>query len=277
MLGLDFDGGEADLTSSHAFALPEQCRMVLDAANQIYLNGNPDTLTQAAQIYRKLLKRLSFVPTVFQTDKTNTTLVPLTDSALKVAFESLADTKRLSMNVPGELISIRNECASRLDQLLLGHDMFGFSANYAPRLSYSYYDGRITCLRQTLQSFETLHDQYLTTMNSQDAAAKYLASNLTVIREQKSQAEATISLLTDSNGPLRNLKLQIELNTPMLAEKRKKIKEDIVAIKTDIENHISLDVQDVLDALCTLSLAPTKFTFVVGFYLPHILFISDPS
>ncbi|OIW32924.1 hypothetical protein CONLIGDRAFT_695198 [Coniochaeta ligniaria NRRL 30616] len=249
------DGPFKDEKLQFAHAFPDQCQMLLNMANSRYFSNDKEQWARAALLYQRLIHRLDVVKTLTSADDDN--------SALLGSYRQLETQDRLSLDVLSQLSSVHTQATTYLNGILLNQDMFGLADNYSPRLSYEFYRGRITEQLATLEKLVDKYDAYMAAMKTQDKAADAIEAIKADFSKRQQNAEDRISILSDPNGPIKVNAYQISLFTPLLKSKRAKISAAVEKVKTAIQNSLNVDPMMVIEALSTLSMAPTKFTGAV--------------
>jgi hypothetical protein len=180
----------------------------------------------------------------------------------------MENVQQITISATAQLRSIYNEASSRLNQLLLGQDMFGYDPDWVPRLSYNFYYQELTNHIAQLKDLEATETAYEQAFADQNKSYTVIQRGLSAATQGREQANARISILTGPNGPLLTNAFQISLFDPIMVEKRAAIKADIANVAADIQKSINLDPQMILDGLSTLALAPSSFTVVVSHQFP---------
>ncbi|KAK9709518.1 hypothetical protein K7432_008989 [Basidiobolus ranarum] len=266
-ISLYFNGREEDIAAmTQVCVFPDQCQMLLNQADRNFFQNSKESIEMAGILYSRLVKRLSFVPTLYPLSGKQS---PKTENLAK-AYDYIENVYGLSFTCAQQLTTILTQAQTRLNYLLQGADMFGNFPNWVPRLSYEFYKGEVMGLLEYLQKLQTSVASY---SNARQDAQKVEAAITVAIasnRNMKAQADASISLLTGSNGMLEESALKISLYTPILKAKRADLKVRIQAVQSALQNVINMDPQTVLDAFASVAMAPSNLfadaTALANFY-----------
>jgi hypothetical protein len=216
----------------------------------------------AAIFYRRLTTRLAFVPLLEEPIKTDANPTdsdpaePETYPRLLSAYQQMEYVQQITISAAAQLRSIYYEATSRLNQLMLGQNMFRHDPDWVPRLSYKFHNEYIEKHTKQLKDLEKAQVTYEEAFADQNKAIK---RGIKSADEGKDQAQARIDYLTGPNGPILMHAWQIGLFTPVMKEKKKLIKESIAKVQDDIQNKINLDPQALIDGLSALAFAPANF------------------
>ncbi|KAI1987404.1 hypothetical protein LOZ53_004373 [Ophidiomyces ophidiicola] len=253
-----YNQGLKTINVNHAYALPEQSQMVLNTANNLYFAIDGKSRGMACLLYERLVNRLSFVPLLWSSSPDGS--LEAKESNLLEQYTDMQDNQKISLQMADQLVTIHSQATSMLNQILKGKDMFGFTDDFAPRLTYDFYKSRIDSLIKSVKSFETTEKSYISAMKDQAKAADVISDGTTMFEKRKEHAENRIAILQYSNGPFQTASYQISLFTPNLKAKRAAIKEGVKVVSEDIKNRLQIDAGMIIDAFATLSMAPAWFT-----------------
>lgn len=117
--------------------------MLLKQADVQYLVNSPEALALAAGIYERLVRRLYVVADLAAPANSSFPVVQL----LRTTFEKA----NICLTPLSEAQGIPDEAKTRLSRIQLGQDMFGQSPIWAPRLSYFYYENRLSEMIERLK------------------------------------------------------------------------------------------------------------------------------
>ena len=161
-------------------------------------------------------------------------------SMLYDAYNDMQNTTQITMSCIPQLQSVYTKAKARLAQLAAGQDIFGHSPNWAPRLSYNYYDTHVTALLESLEKLEAGNLNYLNALKAQTDASESIQEGIDQLQDSIDKANDRITLLTDSNGILEMSAIQIATYTPQLKDYRTQISGEVMKVKNDIQNNINM-------------------------------------
>ena len=261
LFALDFSGRDSDLEIPTVIAQPDQCQMLLNRADLAYMTATLGSrvdmtlLTHATGYYVMLKKRLCFVNAAFadaihkSQDHGNPSMI----RPLAKAYADMESQQRLTISALSQLQFIKSRAICSLNRIEQHQDLFGLSSNWVPRLSCTYYYGKVQSSIETFGEFE----KAFADMSSQPAFVNRKA--IEAAAAMVKSIDIRIKMLTDSNGPLSLSAFQIEAFTPVMRQKLKKVREVVSFIRQSIKNKINLDPDMILEAFNMVALAPTKF------------------
>lgn len=234
---------------------PDQCQMLLNEADRLFFTndsgtgGQESSVVEAGKLYSRLCTRLSFISLLDSpaSEKSN----------LLQAYERLQLTDALMIAGLAQLQSIHALAQARLNLIMAGHDMFGHDPEWVPRSSFGFYRAQVTNLLTYLQSVEKDANQYADKWAQASKDSSAIANSLNHNRSMKAQADDNISLLTGPNGILATTAIKISLHTPLLKEQHAALTVKIKDLADVIKRSVSVDPQAVLDALASVSMAPS--------------------
>jgi hypothetical protein len=230
--------------------------MLLNKADALYFSNTNANWVSASTYYQRLVKRLSFVPNLTQpVDPAK----PNQFSSLYYSYGSMQDVSQITTSAIVQLQSVFAQAKARLAQLGAGQDMFGHTPNWCPRMSFNFYQTRVSDLISQLQTLETANANYLDALAKQTDTSESIQSGLDQIQSSLDKANDRISLLTDPNGVLQVSASQINTFTPQLKVARTQISADLAKVANDIKNHISFDPQTIIDALSMVAVSELAF------------------
>lgn len=235
--------------------------MLLQRADAQFFTATPASLSVARELYERLCSRLSFIPALSPQDAKTKTLYK--------AYTDTIDGQGLSISSLSELTAISGEAECKLSRLLLGQDMFGQSPEWAPRLSYYYFDGRIN---QMIQRYRTLQDR-LGAFEQASEDSRERGEAVSQVLESSNSDQKLIATrlksIFDQNGPLQTAAYKIRTFDPVMKAQKAVLKKQI---EEDVANKIqsSIDVKLVLDALSGVAKSDSKASLAkntaVGIY-----------
>lgn len=232
--------------------------MVLNKADRLFFTNSDDSDTMdAARLYTRLTERLAFVPALIESQKqpqqSETPEVPL-----ETAYTNVEVNLQLTISPLTQLQSIYSQAKNRLNCISLGEDMFGHSVNWAPRLSYSFYQGEVNELLTFLQQVETTTNDYCTALQNSSSAAAAIEQSISNSQQSEQNAKDKIQVIGGPNGLLATSDAKINLLTPVLAAKRAAIETSMAIVEYDIQNKLNFDMDTILNAFASLAMAPSK-------------------
>ncbi|OAP55689.1 hypothetical protein AYL99_09841 [Fonsecaea erecta] len=248
---LGFDGRPEDLAVSQVCAFPDQCQMLLDAADRLFFTNNPVDIGSAAVYYLRLSQRLAFVPNLSVAVESSTE----TASKLQLAYAS-AEASGLTLSAIPRLQQVYARAKSGLNKISLQQDLFGHSPNWDPRLSVDFYTDGLDQLLANLKDIEaSVQGYYKAIVLGNEADSK---QNFQTASAAFNNNTDQIAFLTGDNGILKTSATKITALTPKLTRARDDIKAKVQAVESDIRKNINLNPTDLLDALATVAMAPSE-------------------
>ncbi len=250
---LVYDGRADDLNVAMAFAFPDQCQMLLNKANAFFFQNTPQSKQDASVLYARILKRLSFWPSLSAAQEAPATTPATPGSSLAQSYDHLEYILRVTLSTADQLQSIYSQARSLSNQIVSGNDMFGHDPLWVPRLSYDYYASEITDCINTLKAVEVAYKDALSVKGSlTDISAGQNASAVGVQR-----AQYRVQLLTDDNGPLTSSADTISRYTPLLNKKVQECKDNLTQVTADVQASLNRDPLDILSGLSAVAMAPS--------------------
>ncbi|KPM39263.1 hypothetical protein AK830_g7308 [Neonectria ditissima] len=253
-LSLSLESQPGELTMEQAVAMPEQCQMLLDKADQLFVTTNPLNLPQARLYYERLARRLSFVDVIPLTrgkGADGTTPPPLSE-----AYQRLESSYGLTADAMTQLRRIHGTATSSLNKLMLGQDMFCTSPSWVPRLSFTFYKARVKTLLADFQEVEGAVTAFGQAQQKEqiikaqvEQAQRHNSLTETAAREQ-------MQLITRPGGDLETAGLTIARYTPQLAAARKTLAASLRDLQAFVENHFHVGVETITESLTMLAFAP---------------------
>jgi hypothetical protein len=148
--------------------------MLLDKADQLYFSNDTGKWEDAAVLYRRLARRLSFLPNI----PVDYAGLPPPPSLpwLCQAYDDLEDQYNLTISAISQLQSVCGRATSMLNQILLGRDMFASQPNWVPRLSVKFYLSAASAMITSLQTLEDAANAYQEAYADQTDVAKSIQS-----------------------------------------------------------------------------------------------------
>ncbi|KAJ5359330.1 uncharacterized protein N7496_011743 [Penicillium cataractarum] len=254
-----FDGSTSDLNVDQVCAFPEECQMILNQADRYFFANDPSSIQQATILYSRLVQRLNFIPTLL-TPAAGDTTPPPAPPPLQKAYDYVQDVLGLTITALPQLQTILSQATHKLGNISLGYDMFGHAANWAPRVSYGFYESEISSGLRLLQQVEQANNAYANALQQQESAAQALSASLqnNLMSQQDSQEQ--INLIVGNGGILEMSAAKITKATPTLQQKMDAIKKAMTAVETDIQNYLNLNPMTLLTAFASFAMAPSSLT-----------------
>ncbi|KAB8261279.1 hypothetical protein BDV32DRAFT_148546 [Aspergillus pseudonomiae] len=234
---LRLDGHEEDLVASQVFAFPDQCQMLVNNANKLFFANTEKDRKRASKIYDTIITRLRFLDAL-KGEKIAT-------SGLGKAYTTIETNWAVTLSGLTQLRSVYEESLSRFNRLLVGEDMFGHRANWAPRLAFQYYKESVNDQLSFLKQQEDYTAGFEKAVKKEEEQTRYIEKSRNAMTSNKQAADSEIQLLTDTNGPLRTTAYKIVAFTPLLKKRRQEIKNKI----SQIELSTKLDPELIIEGI----------------------------
>ncbi len=254
-----FDGSGGDLDFEHALAHPEQCQMLLNRANDIYVGSyfqvdskDAEQKSQGVwQIYNRISRRLSFVPKLIDADKN------VSSGGMKALAKSYAkmDSDNLTHAYLRTMLTVKESAESSMRKLVMGQDLFGNSSAWVPRLTYTYYKTSLGISISRLDEMTKLLSNFMTQEKSN------LADKVKATKAHQDECDTQITLLTQVGGPMQVAASQIASFTPVLKDHRSNLLTMIDSIKSMIQEKTNTDPKMFIDSLATTAMGHGGFNF----------------
>ncbi|PLN82658.1 hypothetical protein BDW42DRAFT_192862 [Aspergillus taichungensis] len=240
--------GAIDRTQRDATAI---CRnMLLNKADNSFFTNTAEERQNAFGLYQRLIARLAFLAQL-QADNEPPTLIS--------AYQRLESHWKVTISPIIQLQSIHSQAKSRFNRLLLGQDMFGHRSDWAPRLSFNFYEEEVERELEALKEQDEFLKTYLKDLQEGRATTKKASEGIKSMTSDKQAAEAQIKLVTGSSGPLVMNATKIATFTPSMEQQRKDIKKRLTQVKV----HTTLDPKIILDALATVVPITPSFEYLI--------------
>ncbi|KAJ2966140.1 hypothetical protein NQ176_g10288 [Zarea fungicola] len=133
---VSLSGTSMDCKIDQAIACPEQCQMILDAADVLYFTNDRSQFPAAMQKYTTLTRRLGFLDVLLK-DKDSK------QAPLAKALRGLETEYSLTIATLPQLDRIYQTALRRLNSMVYNQDIWGHSDVWVPRLSLAYYGDRV--------------------------------------------------------------------------------------------------------------------------------------
>lgn len=220
--------------------------MLLNIADDRYFSTEQGgDMTLAQSLYHRLSKRLGFIEALIAKPEDGATI-----PALSKAYGELA-RKQLTFQPLVQLSAIKKHADRCLQQIEEKQDLFGHVSNWVPRLSYTFYQSRISELTKRIKALEEPLKKYKT--DPSDAINKTISNAVSHAADSRDE----VDLLT--KGPLNSAAAQIDRFTPMLKTK-KKLLQDLLSNAADgIKHSWNTDPKIFIDALCMTAMGHGLF------------------
>ncbi|KAF4434166.1 serine protein kinase [Fusarium austroafricanum] len=245
------------LKSAFAYVHPDQCQMLLNAANRVYLkascdtsNKSPDRFVEAQKLYSAIFRRLSFVP-LLQKDIHSKDFQPLTKAYLQMQVDGIA------LDPVSDLAQIRAQAGLYLCNIAHGKDIFGHDgggkdpgARWVPRLQYMQYAKAITKSLPPLKKLVISIAAQQGTQQDPQSNVRLLADSVQAHIETLQQQ---IQLTTSSTGPLNSAGSQIQQYTPALKAMRAIIQVQVAALTDEVQTSWNFNPSDIINGITQLT------------------------
>jgi hypothetical protein len=230
-INIALDGRGSDLDTEQAYVFPEHCQMLLNKADAWYF-GDERNRQKAAVLYLRLIERLGFLKAPDQKFR---------ESSLASSYDEMA-ANTITISPLLQMRTIYRQATSRLKRITLGHDIFGHSPTWVPRLSLNFYKAKVEKLLQTLMQLEGATADY------ENGLLQAITVGVDSMRVGMDAARSQIELLTGDNGILQTSIFTIAAYTPQLKEKSRHVKQLCSGIRTNAP----IDPELIIDGISTL-------------------------
>ncbi|KAG7421950.1 hypothetical protein Forpe1208_v000089 [Fusarium oxysporum f. sp. rapae] len=244
-----------------AFVHPDQCRMLLKQAEDLYFASGPGDWNTAENLLAKIERRLCFVPglvTEVQSSSSSTNPSPLLE-----AYEFMEFSNRLTLHAIGQLNASYNKARTWRARLALGYDMFNHAPNWAPRFSVPFYKKQLSEQLKYLSKLELKTKEYEDQAQEDAAARQSALIGLEATHYCLNQAKAMVTAIAGENGVLQLTGARIAFLTSTVQEKRIVVIKLIADLKQALSEALDWDIEKTFEALSSLCFAPTSFNFAV--------------
>ncbi|KAJ3573533.1 hypothetical protein NPX13_g4663 [Xylaria arbuscula] len=240
-----YDGSIDDTDVLLAFAFPDQCQMLLNKANALFFQNSPQSKQEASILYNRLLRRLSFWPTISSDAASKT--------KLSESYDSLEGKYKVTLSWSSQIESIYSQAKSFNNQIISGNDMFGHGSLWVPRLNYSLYTKEAKGFLDMLKVVEDAYEA----ARAPGSPSPDIKTGQAAATSGVKKAEERINLLTNDNGPLKTSAEAIAHYTPLLKSKVKEVQDKVSQVAADIQATLNMDPSNILSALCTVAMMPS--------------------
>ncbi|EEU33890.1 uncharacterized protein NECHADRAFT_88815 [Fusarium vanettenii 77-13-4] len=247
-------GTRADCNIDQAFACPEQCQMILEAADALYFTNDRNKFPEAMKLYNKLTERLGFLDVMLRGDG-----API-GCALTTALEWLSSYYNLTTEPISQLNRIYKTAERRLSSMILNQDIWGHSATWVPRLSLAYYQARVPTMIATFEALEKVFSKYAKADQKQQLAQDQVDTAQTSNTAMEDAANSQIQDITNTGGELDVALAAILVFTPQMQIAQQQLSTALETFTDDIQNKFDVTPDLVLNALSTLCMAPDELT-----------------
>ncbi|OJJ43183.1 hypothetical protein ASPZODRAFT_146204 [Penicilliopsis zonata CBS 506.65] len=250
---LSFDGLKADCYITQACVFPEQCQMILELADNLYFTNDLSKCRDAAVLYSRLTRRLKFLDV----------LVKEKEVPLAKAYSNLEYRYEVTVESQEQLLHIYTAAQLRLNQLFLGQDLFCHAKFWVPRLSMTFYEGRVHQMLNHYALVTAAYKKY-----SEDRQREQILNNHISNLQQSNQAtlqaaRSQINSMTGPGGELDTIGITIVQYSPQMAQARRKLADELADLKGYMEATFEFSMDSFMDALSVLSMAPHGLTAAV--------------
>lgn len=256
---LGLDGRPSDIDVDRVLAFPDQCQMILEKADSYFFTNNPDRYVDAAIYYNRLAKRLAFLGKIDSDAEQQRILT----SRLVKAYSYMQDIYGLTSAPWTQLQTIYNRATMNLTRLLSGKDMFGSLQNFAPRMSYLFYEASVTASITNLAIFEKACTDFFGAMKDQSQFATAIKQAQATNKAGLDAADNQITMLNSPNGYLRSNMLTIAEKTPALKAARKSLAKKLEDVEWTVKNNFKLSTEQMVEMLSSIAMAPHEFNTAV--------------
>ncbi len=239
--------------SKTMFAHPTQCSMLLEKAQLLYREGDPNDNSEALQNANILLQRLKDRTEIFGDLADDSPLVKLyqANEGMIGAVDSI-DTFR----------SINKRASSLLAQIKSGYDYYGNSYKYVPLASFSFYQ---KILNDQIEDYKNVEATFMDFFNAERSEEERLSdlrksrSSLEqIIRNSDTQIELLKGRIEDTVKEIDQLQIQAKEKEEILEQKMK-------AFEHAIEEGFYLDIKSIFSSLTTLAfLSDNPFGWILA-------------
>lgn len=248
-------GTKIDRRIDQAIASPEQCQMVLDAADNLYFTNDRTQLPRALEMYARLNKRLGFFEVLNDEDGKHS---PLTS-----AMKGLETEHKLTIAALSQLDGIYQTAKRRLSSIMLNQDIWGHSDVWVPRLSLAYYGDRVKVMIEDFKDLEATFREYGTRQQKERMTETQVNHAQQVNGAMGQAAQDSMQSIIKHGGELEAAADKIALSRPRMVEARAKLVVALEQYSEKIQNSFSISTDTFINALSTLCTAPHGFMDLV--------------
>ncbi|KAI8710941.1 hypothetical protein NCS52_01523000 [Fusarium sp. LHS14.1] len=227
-------GTRTDCNIDQAFACPEQCQMILEAADALYFTKDRNVMLGGDS-------------------------API-GCALTTALECLSSYYNLTTEAISQLNRIYKTAERRLSSMSLNHDIWGHSATWVPRLSLAYYQARVPTMIKTFGAFQKVFSKYDKADQKQQLAQDQVDTAQMSNTAMEDAANSQIQDMTNTGGELDVALASILVFMPRMQIAQQQLSTALEAFTVDIQNKFDVTPDLVLNALSTLCMVPDELT-----------------
>lgn len=222
--------------------------MLLKRADMQFFLNTSISLAVAKQLYQRLVRRLFFAPSFAAPANSS--------SPIFQVFRTSFEKNLISISPFSELIGVLEEARTRLARIDLGQDIFGQGSDWAPRLSYFYYEKRIAELIGNYKVLVSHLNKYKAKSEQSDHKREVVANVRDMVNKEGASVQSRLESILDENGPLRASAYRIRTFDPLMKEQQRHLKEQLAIVANQIQS--SINVSKVIDAFTTVASSSGK-------------------
>ena len=227
---------------------PDEARMLLKRADAQFFRNTSDSVIIAKQFYERLIRRLNFVPLL---DSPTNSSAPITQF-----FKNIIEKNSICIAPYSELRGVLDEAKTRLARIELGQDIFGQGSNWAPRLSYFYYEKRIEEMIGNYKGLATQLDTYKAKSDKADEKREAVSNVRDMVKKEGASVQSRLDSILDENGPIRATAYRIRTYDPLMKDQQRWLKSQMESVASQIKS--SINASKVIDAFTTMSKTKSK-------------------
>lgn len=222
---------------------PDQCSMLLQKAKMFYFSSdavlNPDGFTDATILFRRLYGR--------------------TEAFSSKEHEDLKEFYEKNEDILGTFDSVAtfkevfNEAKTYLNQMQKGLDYYGYSSNYVPLASFSFYSEIVDKLLNNLEKIESSYKDYFQNLKDQtkalDAFKNTRNDSKRIIQESEYKKGILISMA-------KTTATAIDAYADKMAKQKKVFLNEIEDFRDKIQSASGFNLDDLFSAVSMCAFCP---------------------
>ena len=228
-----------------AIVHPDQCSMLLEKGKMLYFSAdavlNPDGFTDAAILFRRLYGKTAAFDEDNKEYEDLKEFYEKNEDALGT-FDSIATFKE-----------VFNESKIYLNQMQKGLDYYGYSSNYVPLASFSFYREIVEKLLNNLEKIESSYKGYFQNLKDQTKALEDLKNtrddSKRIIQESEYKKGILLSMATTTATA-------IEAYADKMEKQKKIFLNEIEDFRDKIENASGFNLDDLFSAVSMCAFCP---------------------
>ena len=235
---------------------PNQCKMLLRKAEGLHYLGDDQSISQARELLDRLIERLAFTEKILPTDALYQAYLS-TESDMMIASlphdanDTAAAAKSAAVT---ELVSIAKQAQGRLDTIQLGHNYYGFSANFVPALSFKtmkdFLDSSIGLFKSIAEAHSVWDEASKTQAFSEDKLKQAVQHLASLTKQSQASTEQIKNMLQTTSSLIVTLQQQFgELKQAVLQA----IQDAADAVRSVF---LDLKLEDLVEAGAQLAFSP---------------------